>query len=260
MNNTATENTAFRCIVSADLFRRAALCAANGGTRYYLNGVHVEPSPEGGALLVATNGHSLVCIRDPDGVVEGGSGIVRLTRDMMRSIKKPKLPWGDLFPVGSFSLIVANNRAAIAVWRSSDNATPETDAWPLVAQPNGRVAAFQLATTLIDGTFPQWRALIRGRPDPDRAPATLNAHVLAPIINALTPSGINAYQLYRVFASCGELISAPDKDTHFVFASNRDVQGFGLIMPCRSTIDPALPQWIEQPSPADADAMTGGGE
>lgn len=32
--------------------------------RYYLSGVHVEPHPHGGALLVATNGHMMMCAYD----------------------------------------------------------------------------------------------------------------------------------------------------------------------------------------------------
>lgn len=32
--------------------------------RYYLNAIFIEPHPQGGAMLVATNGHMLVAIRD----------------------------------------------------------------------------------------------------------------------------------------------------------------------------------------------------
>jgi len=38
--------------------------------RYYLNGVYVEPGPDGGAMIVATNGHALCLWLDPDGVVD----------------------------------------------------------------------------------------------------------------------------------------------------------------------------------------------
>lgn len=36
-------------------------------TRYYLNGVHVEPHPEKGIVMVATDGHTLAVAHDPDG-------------------------------------------------------------------------------------------------------------------------------------------------------------------------------------------------
>ncbi|NDI85112.1 beta clamp domain-containing protein [Undibacterium crateris] len=37
---------------------------AKGGARYYLEGVFISPHKDGGAVLVATNGHAMLCIRD----------------------------------------------------------------------------------------------------------------------------------------------------------------------------------------------------
>lgn len=38
--------------------------AAVGDIRYYLCGIYIEPHPDGGAILVATNGHVMMVIRD----------------------------------------------------------------------------------------------------------------------------------------------------------------------------------------------------
>ncbi len=32
--------------------------------RYYLMGIHIEPDPKGGAILVATDGHRMLVIKD----------------------------------------------------------------------------------------------------------------------------------------------------------------------------------------------------
>lgn len=50
--------------VNADLFRLAYGAVSTEETRYYLNGVRVEPHPERGALLVSTDGHRMICIHD----------------------------------------------------------------------------------------------------------------------------------------------------------------------------------------------------
>lgn len=49
---------------NADLFRIAYSCVSTEETRYYLNGVHLEPHPCGGAFMVATDGHRLIVVHD----------------------------------------------------------------------------------------------------------------------------------------------------------------------------------------------------
>jgi hypothetical protein len=63
----ATPKPMPRIRVSAGYLRLAATCMAVCDIRYYLQGVLIEPRPEGGAFLVATNGHHLIAIIDPDG-------------------------------------------------------------------------------------------------------------------------------------------------------------------------------------------------
>lgn len=53
----------------ASLFFAASLCAQRerDDPRFYLCGVHCEPHPAGGVLLVATDNHRLICVHDADG-------------------------------------------------------------------------------------------------------------------------------------------------------------------------------------------------
>lgn len=52
--------------VDANLLRLAHMAISKEETRYYLNGVHIEPHPVRGAILVATDGHRMVVIHDAD--------------------------------------------------------------------------------------------------------------------------------------------------------------------------------------------------
>ena len=64
--------------LDADLFMRVRRAIGAEETRYYLAGIHVEPAPGGGALMVATDGRVMLVARDPHGVAPA-SAIVQLT-------------------------------------------------------------------------------------------------------------------------------------------------------------------------------------
>ena len=56
--------------VGAPFLAAAALFVSRDKTRPYLGGVYIELAKGGGPLLVATDGHRLIALRDPDGVCE----------------------------------------------------------------------------------------------------------------------------------------------------------------------------------------------
>ena len=56
--------------VGAPFLAAAALFVSRDVARYYLTGVYIEPAKDGGALLVATDGHRLIALRDPEGVCD----------------------------------------------------------------------------------------------------------------------------------------------------------------------------------------------
>jgi len=56
---------------------------AQGDIRYYLNAMHIEPHPGGGAILVATNGHMMMVIRDIEAVCTEKQTF-KLNRDALR--------------------------------------------------------------------------------------------------------------------------------------------------------------------------------
>lgn len=54
----------------ANMFRAAHLMVSNEDTRYYLNGVYIQPHPEKGVILTATDGHRLISIWDELGIFD----------------------------------------------------------------------------------------------------------------------------------------------------------------------------------------------
>jgi DNA polymerase III sliding clamp (beta) subunit (PCNA family) len=75
-------------VVNADLFRIVYSCVSTEETRYYLNGVHVEPHPVKGAILVATDGHRMLIAHDKDGSCSGPI-IVQMPRFALAQCRAP---------------------------------------------------------------------------------------------------------------------------------------------------------------------------
>ena len=73
---------------------------AQSDIRYHLNGILVEPHPQGGVMLVATNGHMLAAIRDTQGTCSERTVFNPDKGAISAAIKRNKLgtPWVDVNP------------------------------------------------------------------------------------------------------------------------------------------------------------------
>jgi hypothetical protein len=237
--------SAFRCIISADLMRRAYTCVSTELTRYYLNGAHVEPAPEGGALIVATNGHSLIAIRDPKGLCEG-NGIVKLSASTLKACQTPRGPDGFLAtpPVGSvLKLIVSGDKASLA-FLSKDIDDPDA-AYALAEAPNSAAIAHQWTASLIDGTFPDWRRVV-GDPDFTSPVGSLDAVLVQRVAGALSDEKKVAG--FRIAGTTKDRDNGP----HFIFGSAGDIEGFGVVMVRVARKVEKLPPWVKAPPTAIA--------
>lgn len=76
-----------RIRVEGKLFRACDLFRSTEEVRYYLNGVYVQPHPDQGALMIATDGHRMLVAYDRDGVCKKPA-IVKLTADAFAPLKK----------------------------------------------------------------------------------------------------------------------------------------------------------------------------
>src|SRR5256885_2092412 len=76
--------------VNARLFAAAWVCISTEESRYYLNGVRIEPLAEG-CVMVATDGHRLIAIRDPSGTCDKAD-IVSPSEYVRMALYEPSLP------------------------------------------------------------------------------------------------------------------------------------------------------------------------
>ena len=253
----------FRAILNAGLFWRASACVSTEETRYYLTGVHVEPEPKsGGAVMVSTDGHKMIVIRDAAAFVEGDA-IVALSASMKASMKalvgrvppKPKKKRGPLglrtlqterITQGSnIKLVIDGNLAALIEVdpaRTFDTDEDRASAFALLRAPDISVRAMQWAETRIDGTFPQWRRVVLA-PKPELASvSTFNQRIVQPVIEALTYHGRNPTA--RTIPTGGE--SSP----YIVRTACKEIDGFGVVMPMRADTPDRLPDWMVLPATA----------
>lgn len=128
--------------VNANLLRLTHSGVSKEETRYYLNGVHIEPHPRQGALLVSTDGHRMIVVHDAEAVCDEDV-IVRIPSYALAQCKRPRSLLAD-------KRIAVIDKAAKSMTivhqpeKKRDKIAPET---PLVT----------VHSCLIDGTFPDWR-------------------------------------------------------------------------------------------------------
>lgn len=123
--------------VDASLFRIASMFQSTEETRYYLNGVHIEPHHDQGVFLVATDGRRMLVAHDLSGKIDGGTAIVQLGKDQLKACKIVR---GE--EIGR--RIVANGTRQ-----------------PLNITAIGSPVAVQ-AKWDVDGTFPNWKRVMQG--------------------------------------------------------------------------------------------------
>lgn len=124
---------------NADLYRLATICQSHEETRYYLNGVNVEPCPQGGVLLVATDGRRMVCIHDENGHADE-TAIIQLSRDALKSCKLKK---GE----DRRTITVDGTTATVTAYVGND---PD--------EAGERIAISERCK--VDGTFPDYRRVV----------------------------------------------------------------------------------------------------
>ena len=231
----------FRCIVNADLFRRAMCCISKEPTRHYLQGVHIEPHKNGGALLVSTDSRRMIVIYDKDAFVEGGTAIIRPCSLIAKALAaKSTLP--QFIAVSGATLVLANNPPVVRnpgdpkIKHKRDNKA----LLAMTTKPDRNVHAIQWCDVIIDGKFPAWRAVVPKQIVDGAQIGDFNAEYLRTLGGALGDVG----SATKILAS-----SKDEGHPHLVFGTNREVDGFGLIMPMRGGFaKSALPAWMMEPN------------
>lgn len=198
--------------VRADLFRIAYHAVSTEETRYYLNGVFVEPHVDGGVVMTSTDGHRLISVYDRAGEASA-SAIVKLPADAIKACKPGK---GD---VGRF-LKIKGNEARIVTIDSSGAEKPVSIASDFV----------------IDGTFPDWRRVLPRGPFTTLGVAAFNAAYFQGL-SGLAKDIAPAFDRQSV---CMKSMTISASDPALVlFPGAPDV--FAVLMPVKEMTDNALP-------------------
>lgn len=138
--------------ITAELYARAITCASTDATRPYIAGVRVEPHKEGGTILIATDGHCAVVIRDVKG-----------------------------FASEAFTLALP--KALLKECKPSRYCKEPTI---LIESDTATVNGIQTRDWLIDMAFPDWRRIVPQTTPDMGCMASFDNRVLSRLAGALT--------------------------------------------------------------------------
>ena len=202
--------------VNADLFRAAALIVSKEETRYYLNGVCIEPCVLGGVTLTATDGHRLFTAHDIEGEASR-TYIVKLNATALKACN-----------------VGRKETAPRRVVLSGD------DSYPVAITDNDKTTTFNLALNweIKDATFPDWRRVIPRHGADDKSVIDwYNPKYLATfaaVADILSDSDGTSIRI------CSKMVGAPA----LISFGNTNYSAVGVLMPRRgdeSAIDFAPP-------------------
>lgn len=190
----------------------APFCAVED-VRFYLKGILVEPHEDGGAVLVATNGHIAICVRDAAAEVEDVPVIVSPTKDALAHLSRSK----------TGKLVVNDDpvRRQLSVTTTA-----------------GEVKFIQPEPAIVDAKFPDWRRIIPA--ESDLMPGRLGSFSTEYI--DLVHSVLAKRHTYVRWWGTQSI------DTCAVFrATGPAIDAFGIVMPARTDLTTPLPKWLALP-------------
>lgn len=240
-------------IITADLFRAAAVAMSTEETRYYLNGVFVEPhATKRGITLTATDGHRLICAYDAEGTTDA-PGIVNLPAALIKELKRSTRNRG----LGQRRLIEITEGVPTITELAplTDDQRKAKDA-PAYTDRERRPIARGVEPCLIDGTFPDWRRVVPrelfGKPNAPQG-YSFNAYYLgsfATAAGALWDHENDASPREKE-AGVGISLYATDPGAPALIRFLVSQLAFGVCMPMRGIAKPAeLPAFMDAPKAA----------
>lgn len=138
--------------VSPRYFAAATIWMGQGDVRHYLNGVAIQPHPEKGALIVATDGHTIAAIHDPDGWCERDIIVGAIPKPLIAACKA-KGKRNELLTAPRH-LWIAEDGAVVQGGEVGDNEIREP------ASPFEPLSLFACKIQLVDARYPDWRRVI----------------------------------------------------------------------------------------------------
>jgi DNA polymerase-3 subunit beta len=197
---------------------RAVLVAVSTEeTRYYLNGINLEFTPDG-VIMAATDGHRMIVLRQPYGehAATGAHASVIVPRDLVAKLKI------KLRTLDETTLTIA-------------------DDGKLTFEHAGEM----FGGARVDGTFPDYRRVVPQ--DLDGKPAQYNPAYLADFAKARKELGGDRTTSPVVRYNGGSPAVVD-------FAYGTDFQAIGVLMPIRDRTDATYHTWASAPAAAWPDA------
>jgi len=226
-----------RAIFPASDFLHIAQFASTETTRYYLNGVHVAPTPDG-VHLVATDGLRMgvlrlpategYCAPNPVGATPAHIILSISNKAFLAALKATKKDahW-----------IVIRTETVEVRWMPSQ-ATPA----PGEVIDSGLVTqTFPASALLVDGTFPDWRRVVPsldGAMLGSRASHVVSPHDDAPKARPVTYSGVDP-AMFKGMTRAGEPCATFDWNGDGpLLVATQDPRFLGVVMPMRGGLSP----------------------
>lgn len=201
--------------INAEQFALASKFSSSKDVRYYLNGVAIQPAAQGGAYIVATNGHLLGVFYDAKAQASA-SVIIPNSRDLVKACTMTK----SEAKKGGHRLLCHDGISATVYADGMDR------------------IVYSESISLIDGRFPDWTRVV---------PRTIQEYATVPAVNPgylerfteVAKSVNSTYPSVRIYS--GE---TPD-DGVAVLTDRPDF--VGVLMPMKKGHDSEdMPDWLPQ--------------
>lgn len=225
--------------VKPKYFAAIHLFAANNDIRYYLNGVRIEPHPEQGAIIVATNGHIMAVVHDPDGYCAEPMIVGDVSKQLISACtsRGKTMPPTGLY-IGSGGAVVAMGEL-----KSGD------------IEPFGGGVTFVSRISIVDGKYPDWRKVLPAR----REPSTDFPHVAAKYL-AIFEKAVKVFGVVKTYTGIRFESRGPELSMIARIMDFELTERFAaVVMPLRSDgpTQDILPVWLmpkEEPQADQANA------
>jgi DNA polymerase-3 subunit beta len=227
--------------VNPKYFAAMNVFRAERDVRYYLEGIFIEPHPEKGVILVATDGHTLGVIHDPDGWVAAPVIVGGISKKLISACASKGIEHRMTVP----KLLYISQHGAVV--------TGDKQVFDEV-NPFGPLALHMSKIDIIDGKFPDYRKVIG-----------LNREVSAtfPCINSLYLARLHAVAKILVpsykYGWGVEMISSGRDTTTLVRITSCELEQrfLAVLMPMRTDAPKnPLPDWLMPKAEATTETVT----
>lgn len=215
--------------VSAELFALSYEAVSSEETRYYLNGVFVQPHHDNGAFLVSTDGHRMVVVHDATAEVSQ-SAIITLPKFAVQQLAPRKG-----FRLETKSLVVdVDAKTATLVAETANKEGMITRTENIVTAHN----------VIIDGTFPDWKKVCPKGEMESAGVVGMNSRYVASMGKFGTkfdsPNRGGMYFMKPKAQDAGGPVMIRWGNVHHVFA---------VVMPFRTDIELSVPAFFGEVDP-----------